>query len=161
MHRTEPLRLAVTLAFALAAPSAASSEPDDGESVHHKHHMAGFLGAAVRDEQELESGFVIGLDYHYRLFPQLSAGLLVEAATGNLREVVVLAPVILHPWRGSYFLAAPGVEVPGGGNAEFALRLGLGYGFPIGAILVGPEFAVDLIDWKPTYVFGVAFGVGF
>jgi hypothetical protein len=123
--------------------------------------VAVFLGGAVRDEHETESGFAGGVDYEYRFARLVGAGLLVEAATGDLREVLVAVPVFLHPWRGLRFVAAPGAEIPGDGEAEFAMRLGVGYQVPVGRFTIGPEFNADLIDGTPTYVVGMGFGVGF
>ncbi len=141
---------------------ALASEGDDGETEsHHRHHVALFLGGGVHDEDHTESGFVAGLDYEYRLNHLLGAGLLVEVATGDLREVIVVFPFALHPWRGLRFVAAPGMEIPKHGDVEFAMRFGVGYQFPIGHFTIGPEFNADLVDGEPTYVIGLSFGVGF
>jgi hypothetical protein len=154
---------AATSAFA-AAVLASSEEGHVHEGHAHRHHVALFLGGAIRDEDhETESGFALGADYEYRLHPLIGAGVLVEVATGNLREVLVLAPVALHPWRDLRLVVAPGVEIPEEGDAEFALRLGIGYTVPIGSgrFSITPEFNADLIDGAPTYVAGVSLGVGF
>lgn len=144
------------------APAALASDPEEGhEGIHHRHHVAVFLGGAVRDEHETESGFAGGVDYEYRFTRLLGAGLLVEVATGGLREVLLAVPVALHPWRGLRFVAAPGAEIPGDGEAEFAMRLGVGYQVPVGRFTVEPGFNADLIDGTPTYVVGVSFGIGF
>jgi len=142
--------------------AAFAAELDEGETESlHRHHVAVFLGGGVRDEDHTESGFVAGLDYEYRLTHLLGAGLLVEVATGDLREVIVAFPFTLHPWRGLRFVAAPGMEIPDHGDVEFAMRLGVGYHFPIGHFTVGPEFNADLVDGEPTYVIGLSFGWGF
>jgi len=142
--------------------AAFAAEPDEGETEsHHRHHVAVFLGGGVRDEDHTESGFVAGLDYEYRLTHLFGAGLLAEVATGDLRDVIVAFPFALYPWRGLRFVAAPGMEIPDHGDVEFAMRLGVGYQFPIGHFTVGPEFNADLVDGEPTYVIGVSFGWGF
>ncbi|MBW2267572.1 MAG: hypothetical protein JRH16_03265 [Deltaproteobacteria bacterium] len=143
--------------------AAFAAEPDEGNSEprHHRHHVAVFLGGAVRDEHHTESGFAVGLDYEYLLTHLLGAGLLVEVATGDLDTVTVVFPLVLHPWRGLRFVAAPGMEIPDHGDVEFAMRLGTGYHFPFGDLTVGPEFNVDLVEGEPTYVIGVSFGWGF
>lgn len=141
---------------------ALASEGNDGETEsHHRHHVALFLGGGVHDEDHTESGFVAGLDYEYRLHHLLGAGLLAEVATGDLREVIVVFPLALHPWRGLRIVTAPGIAIPDEGDVEFAMRFGVGYQFPIGHFTIGPEFNADLIDGEPTYVIGLSFGVGF
>lgn len=142
--------------------AAFAAELEEGETQSlHRHHVAVFLGGGVHDEDHTESGFVAGLDYEYRLNHLVGAGLLVEVATGDLREVIVVFPFTLHPWRGLRFVAAPGMEIPKHGDVEFAMRFGVGYQFPIGHFTIGPEFNADLVDGEPTYVIGVSFGLGF
>jgi hypothetical protein len=120
-----------------------------------------FLGAAVRDEEHTESGFALGLEYEYRPVPTLGLGVLVEGAAGELRELLVVAPIAVYPWRGLRLVAAPGAEIPDEGEAEFAMRLGVGYRIPVRRITIFPEFNADLIEGTPTYVFGVTLGLGF
>ena len=158
--------LAAALMHGLAAGALASEGEDvrtevQHEELHHRHHVAVFLGGAVRDEEETESGFAGGIDYEYRIHRLVGVGAEVEVATGGLRDVVVVLPIALYPWRGLRLVAAPGAEIPNEGGAEFALRLGVGYRFPIGRFTIGPEFDADIIDGTATYVFGVSFGVGF
>jgi len=100
--------------------AAFAAEPDEGNSepLHHRHHVAVFLGGGVRDEDHTESGFVAGLDYEYRLTHLFGAGLLAEVATGDLRDVIVAFPFALYPWRGLRFVAAPGLEIPDHGDVE-------------------------------------------
>jgi hypothetical protein len=155
------LLLAVALVHGVGLAARASESHRDETEVRHRHHISAFLGGAVRDEHETEGGFALGLDYEYRLARLLGAGVLVEVTAGELRDVVVIVPVSLHPWRGLRLVAAPGANVPSEGDAEFLMRLGVGYRLPIGHFTLGPEFNADLIDGTPTYVFGVSFGVGF
>jgi hypothetical protein len=157
---------ALTLGFAASAPASEAheggTESHEGEAeAHHRHHVGLFLGAAVRDEEETESGFAVGVEYEYRPVPTLGLGVLVEGARGELREVLVVAPVAIYPWRGLRLVAAPGAEIPDEGEAEFAMRLGIGYRIPVGRFSVFPEFNADLIEGKPTYVFGATLGFGF
>jgi hypothetical protein len=143
---------------------ALGSDEDHGVArngeLHHRHHVAVFLGAAVRDDGDTESGLAGGVEYEYRISRLLGAGVLAEVATGGLRDVLVGIPVALYPWRGLRLVAAPGAGIPAEGGTEFALRLGVGDRFPIGRFAIVPEFNADLIKGTPTYVFGVSFGVG-
>lgn len=145
---------------------AESSEPtlenSDHHAAHHRHHVAVLLGGAVRSEHgETESGFAFGIEYEYRLHRLVGVGGLLEVATGDLRDVIFIAPVSLRPWRGLRLIAAPGAEIPGSGDAEFLFRLGAAYLFPVGQFSLGPEFNVDLVAGHPTYVAGLALGFGF
>jgi hypothetical protein len=153
---------ALVVAILGFAVSALASEPHEKETEsHHRHHAAIFLGGAVRDEGHTESGFTGGVEYEYRFAPFVGAGILAEAATGDLREVLMVAPLALYPWRGLRLVAAPGAELPGEGETEFVMRLGVGYRFPIGRFMIIPEFNADLIEGTPTYVIGVGLGMGF
>ena len=148
------------------APAAAlASESQEAEAgVHHRHKVALFLGAAIRDEHEheTESGFALGVEYQYRLHRFLGVGALAEGALGEFRDVLLIAPISFHPWRGLRLVVAPGAEIPNEGSTEFALRLGAGYKIPIGGrFTLIPEFNADLIEGTPTYVFGANFAVGF
>jgi hypothetical protein len=146
---------------ALPVTVLASDAEDGKERAHHSHHFAVFVGAGVRDEDHTESGFAGGLDYEYRLTPWLGVGLLAEVGTGDLRNVVLAAPIAVHLWRGLRFVAAPGAEISWDGDGEFAIRRGVGYQFPIAYFTIGPEFNADLVDGEPTYIVGLSFGVGF
>ena len=155
-----------TLWIAATSPGASASEAEEVKHEeshgHHRHHVAALLGAAIRDEHGVtEGGFAVGVDYEYRLHRLLGAGALVEVATGNIRDVVVMAPIFLHPWGGLKLVVAPGAEIASSGHAEFLLRVGGAYLFPLGDFSVGPDFVVDIVDGHPTFVAGLAFGVGF
>lgn len=154
--------LAAALMHGIAVSVLASESEGAEAGVHERHEVGVFLGAAIRDEDETESGFALGVEYQYRLARLIGVGALVEVATGELRDVLLIAPLSLHPWRGLRLVVAPGVEIPDEGSAEFALRFGAGYKFPIGErFTILPEFNADLIDGTPTYVFGATFAVGF
>lgn len=146
-----------------SAHASEAAEAGHGEADgHHRHHVAVLLGGAVRDEHgETESGFALGVDYEYRLHRLLGAGALVEVATGDIRDVVAMVPFFVHPWGGLKLVAAPGVEIRGNGEAEFLFRLGGAYLFPLGDFSVGPDFAVDIVEGHPTFVFGLVLGTGF
>jgi hypothetical protein len=156
------LFVAAVLVVVVARPSAASDEHHDEAQVHHRHHVSVLLGGAVRSEHgETESGFGLGAEYEYRIHPLVGAGALVEVASGSLRDVIVASFVAVHPWRGLLLVAGPGAEIPNEGDAEFLFRLGIAYHFTMDRFTVGPDFNVDLVNGHPTYVIGLAFGVGF
>ena len=145
------------------AVGASATETESGREVESeaRNEVGIFLGAAIKNEDETESGFALGVDYEFRLYRALGVGLVVEVATGDLRDAVVLAQLAVHTWRGLSVVAAPGVEVSRDEGAEFAMRFGTSYDFEVGQFSIGPEFNVDLVDREPTFVFGLAFGVAF
>lgn len=150
-----------------ATTTANESHPVDdaadhaAEHVAHHHHLGVFLGGGVRDEHgEVASGFALGFEYEYRVHPLIGVGGLVEVATGDLRDVVVMAPVVVHPWRGLKLVAAPGAEFRRDEDAEFLIRLGVGYLVPFRRVTVGPEFNVDVVDGHPTVIVGISVGFG-
>ena len=158
------LLLAAILTLGVALTALASESHRAGAGVGHRHEAAMFLGVGIRDEDhhETESGFALGFEYQYRLARFVGVGALVEFVAGELRDVLVIAPLSLHPWRGLRLVVAPGAEIPDEGSTEFALRLGAGYKIPLGGrFTLLPEFNADLIDGTPTYVFGASFAVGF
>jgi hypothetical protein len=155
-----------TLWIVATSPGASASEAEEAKHEesdgHHRHHVAALLGTAIRREHgDTEVGFALGVDYEYRFHRLLGVGALVEVATGNIRDVVVMAPVFLHPWGGLKLAVAPGAEIASSGHTEFLVRLGGAYLFPLGQFSVGPDFVVDIVDGHPTFVAGLAFGVGF
>jgi hypothetical protein len=152
---------AVLLCVVLLAPLAHAAEGGE-EEPESRHQVGVFLGGAIADEHgHVEGGAVIGLNYQFRILPFLSLGLYGETLAGDLRDAVVLFPIILYPWRGLELVAGPGLQIESDLSTEFAIRLGLGYKFPLGPFEIGPEFDVDLVRGEPTYVFGVATSVGF
>ena len=143
------------------ATEARASEGDEHE--FHRHHVGAFLGAASRPEDDHpdEHGFAGGMEYEYRFAKAAGVGVLAETATGDLRDVVVVGLLFIHPWRGLQIAAGAGAEISSH-DTEFVTRLGAAYQFPIGErFTIAPNFNTDLVDGDPTYIYGITFGVGF
>lgn len=146
--------LAVSLAaLAVLAPAASGAESE-------RHGVFLFLGGATSTGGEGSSGFALGGEYEYRFLKMLGIGGLVEMATNDVRDVVVLAPLSVHPFGGLALTAAPGVQVRNG-DTDFALRLRASYELPAGPFVVAPAFSADLVDGQQVYVYGLKFGVRF
>jgi hypothetical protein len=146
--------LAVSIAaFAIFAPATSGAQED-------RHALSLFIGGATSTEDDGSSGFTLGGEYEFRFYSRLGVGALVELATGDVRDVVVLAPITLHPFGGLAVKAAPGAEITDG-DTEFAFRLGIRYDIPAGPLSVAPEFNADLVRGDWTYVYGLSFGVAF
>ena len=144
-------------------PAASARAGDAGGHEFHRHHVGFFLGGASRPEDHGsdEHGFAGGMDYEYRFSQWVGVGVLVEAATGDLRDAVVAGLVFVHPWKGLLFAAGAGAEISSH-DTEFLARLGLAYQFPVGErFTIAPNFNVDLVHGDPTYIYGITFGMGF
>jgi hypothetical protein len=153
------------LSTLLLLPAVGARAGDGDEHEFHRHHVGVFLGAASRPENDHhhsdEHGFAGGIEYEYRFAKAAGVGVLAEAATGDLRDVVVVGLVFIHPWRGLQIAAGAGAEISSH-DSEFVTRLGAAYEFEIGErFTISPNFNADLVNGDPTYVYGITFGVGF
>ena len=143
------------------AATAEDPAPNGEEPGYERHELGIFVGGATRSEEHhSETGFALGAGYEYRFTRFVGVGAIVEAATLDFRDVVLFAPLFVHPVGGLWLTAAPGAEVANDGT-EFAFRLGLGYKIPVGRFSISPEFNADLIRGEPTYVYGLTFSYGF
>ena len=139
--------------LSILAPAAGGAEED-------RHGISLFIGGVTETGDDGTSGFALGGEYEDRFHERLGIGALVELATGEVRDVVVLAPLIFHPLGGLALVAAPGAEIDEG-EAEFAFRLGIGYEIPAGPFSIAPEFNADIVEGDWTYVYGLSFGIAF
>ena len=133
------------------------------EGAEAKNAMEVFLGAATKFEQsdDTETNFAMGLAYLRRVSPLFSVGGLVELTSGDVRDAIIMAPVLLHAYRGLFFLAAPGLEVDGGEETIFIMRLGTGYELELPMFSLSPEFNMDFTEDEVTLVYGVSMGFPF
>jgi len=139
--------------LSILAPSLSSAEEE-------RHAVSMFLGGVTETGDERETGFALGGEYEYRPYSMIGVGGLVELATGDVRDVVVLVPLTVHPFGGLALRAAPGAEITDG-NAAFAFRVGISYEIPVGPFSIAPEFNSDLVEGDWTYVYGLSFGIAF
>ena len=153
--------MVILRAFALMllvafAPRPGLAEEGDEFPVHV---VEAFLGGATRlAGGHSESGFAWGAGYEFRFSRWLGTGITVEAVSGELRDVLVVVPLFVHPWRGLRLEVAPGAEFSKE-PTEFAIRFGIAYEFGIWRRLsLTPEFNVDLADGEETLVYGLAVG---
>ena len=132
------------------------------KGLEHRHGTELFIGNTHDDG---EDGFTVGLGYEYRLNQLLGIGGIVEYAGVDFKELLVIAPLYLHPYKGWLFVVAPGVAIPkkhSVDHVEFLFRVGAAYEFEIGekwALI--PEFNVDFVNNREQLVFGLAFGYKF
>ncbi len=161
-HVTVVLLLAALLTLLQTHNLAAQEAREPGADVEERNFVELFLGGVSKDiEGETDTGVGLGVSYVRRVSRLVGLGVLLELATGEARDAVLLLPVILRVYEGLNFLGAPGVEITPGGEAAFALRLGIVYEFELPAVSLSPEFSVDLVEGDVTFVYGVAVGFGF
>ncbi len=171
--------LGVALAVAPAAPGQeaehdAAGHLEHGEEPEHRHALSLSGGAATHTERS-ETGYALGLSYAYFLSEKWAIGPKLEYADSELeRDFVVLAGVAyeaaerLELGAGVGVEAARRTELHEGGEpetedeTEAVLRLTTLYAFPLGSrTYLSPEFNADITTSRVTYVYGLAFTVGF
>lgn len=180
---TPPAEEAQDEEHAEAAEHEEHGEVDDhGERPHHKNDVAIFLGRT--DEHGHPTEFTWGLDYKRRVAHRWAVGGLFDYASGELRDSIVAASVTWWPVGQLGLTAAPGIEYHRGrssndgcgcggstksekaeGHGEtdkdatyFVLRLGVGWGFPIGESYgIEPQINLDLVEGENVWVYGVNF----
>jgi len=132
------------------------------KELEHRHLIGLFIGDTHEEE---ENGITVGLGYEYRLNQLLGIGGIVEYAGVDFKELLVIAPLYLHPYKGWLFVVAPGVAIPkkhSGDDVEFLFRVGAAYEFEIGEKwALTPELNVDFVDNREALVFGLSFGYKF
>lgn len=140
----------IMLAFFWGGPTARLRCPHSPES------RSGGSGAA----EARKDAFTFGVDYEFRLNRFLGVGAFYDHAYGDLRTNVVAPGVFIHPFSHFTVVAAPGLERHEGHN-EFVFRLASSYDFPINRLALAPTFAVDFLEGRRVYVYGVTIHVGF
>lgn len=177
-----PLRLALGIAivFVAAFPGASlgqeqHSETESAEEAFHKNHLSLFTGGTTESSDgSASTAFSLGLDYERRVSRLIGLGIGGEFVFGGEeREALVGLLLNLHPAGGLVLAAGPGLEFPKEGHAEgedesgtethAGLRIGVVYEFEVGhRYSIAPSIYTDFIEGKePTFVWGLAFGVGF
>lgn len=159
----------VSLLFVVWAPVAIAEESHEGAAHEfHRHHMALILGNTQNDGSE--NGLSIGVDYIYRINSLLGIGGLVEYAGGDFEHWLLMAPLVISPYKGWLFTVAPGTEFhkeheehdEDKRERDWVVRTGVAYEFHFGEkYTISPEFNVDFSENETLLVYGIAFGIGF
>ncbi len=137
----------------------------------HANHVALFTGGTTESSEGLSSThFSVGLDYERRLSHVVGVGLGGEwVFGGESREGLIGVDVVFRPVAGLGLAVGPGLEFAkerlgeGGTEVNAGLRVGILYGFELGhEVSIIPKFFTDFFEGKePTFVWGLAFGLGF
>ena len=175
------LATAWTLTF--PSPSLAQEHHAEGEGAEeafHKNHLSLFTGGTTESSDgETSTSFSLGLDYERRLSRLVGlagGGELVFG--GDEREALVGLYLLLHATERLVLAAGPGLEFAKEGHAggevearqeesgtetHAGLRVGILYEFEVGhRYTIAPSVYTDFIEGKqPTFIWGLAFGVGF
>jgi hypothetical protein len=182
-----PPRLALVIAIvSVAAFPGASlgqehhSEAETAEEAFHKNHLSLFTGGTTESgDSSTSTASSLGLDYERRLSQLVGLAVGGELVFGgDEREALAGLYLMLHPAGGLVLAAGPGVEFAKDGHAggevetqqeesgaktHAGFRVGLLYEFEVGhRYSIAPSIYTDFIEGKePTFVWGLAFGVGF
>jgi hypothetical protein len=145
----------------LLAAEQTSSTHQDSELYHH-NVVELFLGSTYEDgDHGSENGFSIAFTYERRLSEFVGVGGFYEYAAGDFDKWSIGVPLFIHPYKGWRFQLAPGLEHRES-NDEFLFRIGAAYEFVLSdRWLMMPEFAVDFVDGKEAFVYGLVLGYGF
>lgn len=142
------------------------------EHEFHRNHFGGFLGASTHSDND-ETGFTLGLEYARQFTPRWAVTAYTELVSGELeRDVILAVGAIFYPMRRLGLVVAPGVELANKDvehhgevereyENEFLLRLGAGYGFPVGQASLGPAVFADWAGNRWTLVYGIGMVTGF
>jgi hypothetical protein len=182
---TKRLALGIAIVAATTFPAVSLAQEHDAEGAEateefHKNHLSLFTGGTTESSDgKTGTSFSLGLDYERRLSRLVGlagGGELVFG--GEEREALVGLYFLLHVTEGLVLAAGPGLEFAKEGHTEAdvegeqeesgtstqaGLRVGIVYEFEVGhRYSIAPSIYTDFIDGKePTFVWGLAFGVGF
>ena len=162
-------------ALSVAQEQGAEAEGATAEEAFHRNHLSLFTGGTTESSDgETGTSFSLGLDYERRLSELIGLGLGGEFVFGgDEREALAGLYFMLHPAGGLVLAAGPGLEFAKEGHTEgeeesgtethAGLRVGIVYEFEVGhRYSIAPSIYTDFIEGKePTFVWGLAFGVGF
>lgn len=167
--------LAALLSQVSRGQSHGGPDPDTGHA-SHAHHVAVFGGTTVNLEKS-GAHATVGLDYVFRLSEGRSpygVGIFGEAILASHTEWVAGALAYFFPVGGLWFRTGPGMEFvteehegEGEGSStlshttEFLYRVGAGYNFGIGSVILAPSVDLDIVRAHTTLVIGLNVGYGF
>ncbi|TXE10497.1 hypothetical protein ES711_00895 [Gelidibacter salicanalis] len=132
-----------------------------------QHHIALFNGATSNFTHNT-TAYTVGLDYEYRLSKLIGLGVLGELILTESEEILAGIAVIVHPFKGLKFSAAPLVafaEEHAMGHeakkkASFLFRVGVGYDFHVWKLSYGPAVNFDFGKTE-SLNYGLAMGYSF
>lgn len=143
-----------------AAPAPAPAATDDW----NRHHLSVYLSSAS-DHDFDTNGFNGGGEYEFQFHKYVGIGAQVEGTTNDVRKMVALVPIFIHPWKGLRLTVGGGWILDEDSESDGLLRVGLGYKFMLtDNISFSPEYNADLPGGKGddvNHLFGVRLGYSF
>jgi hypothetical protein len=142
------------------------------EHEYHVNHFGGFMGSSTHLDTD-ESGFTLGLEYARQFHPRWAVVGYTELISGSgERDIIFCAGIIFYPISRVGLVFGPGLEfaekdvehhgeVERENEKELMLRIGAGYGFPLGEASIGPAVFADFAGDRWTIVYGVTMVTGF
>ena len=133
------------------------------EHEFHRNHFGGFLGASTHSDTD-ETAFTLGLEYARQFTQRWAAITYIELVSSDLeRDIILAVGAIFYPTRrlGLVVDVEHNGKVEKENEAEFLLRLGAAYGFPVGQASLGPAVFVDWAGNRWTLVYGIGMVTGF
>jgi hypothetical protein len=161
-HSTRPLRSLLLLALVLVPGGAMAQAKETTQDLEYpepayegkddRHGISVFLGDTYSDG---ENGFTLGLGYEYRFTRRIGIGGMVDYVGRDFRSFVAGIPISFHATQRLEFELAAGVEYADG-DYHALVRLGVGYGFPVGPVALAPMVAADFVDSETVYLAGLS-----
>jgi len=168
----------------------AAGEHEGAHSAKNSLHlMVGETWERVDGADITEKGFTFGVEYFRAVAPRWAIGAVFERAGGDIRGTLLLAQVEFNLVGGLWVVTGPGVEFRdaheegpehhgAGGSIDrashdvaqlmrerdttvFVYRIGLGYGFPVGDMVLSPTVDVDFVGRDTALVVGMIVAVHF
>jgi hypothetical protein len=109
-----------------------------------------------------DTNFEISAEYECRMNPLLGLGGEANYVFSNPSIFLLAAPtVFLHPLLGDFYVAAsPLFEFGSGGiGTHVGARLSTRLPIPLGLFILVPSFAIDFINSRNIYWFGLGIGI--
>ena len=149
------------------------SHEENSEHKLHHNHVAFFLGGTTFYKNN-QSYFSMGVDYLYRPNNEnpWAYSIMAEAVFAEHTEFVMAIP-LYHYIMGEWWLrAGPGMEiiqeeehhgddVKSKTHIEFLFRIGTGYSFYLGNLVLSPSVDFDFVRNNDALVWGVNIGYSF
>jgi len=161
LSRFKWIQLCILMAPFIFVSSGAGADVENqaGAGENDPRNKISLFGGNTQDGSE--NGVSVGLEYEYALTRYFGLGGLLEYAEGDFDSWILGVPIFVHPYRGLFFLAAPGVEIEDG-DTNFLLRIGVGYELEfLPRWSIAPEFNVDFSDGHTKLVYGLTLSRAF
>ena len=91
------MMILLVLLVPVKIPAEEAGHGSKEKGLENRHGIELFLGNTNHDE---ENGITVGLGYEYRLNQLFGIGGIVEYAGVDFKELLVIAPLYLHPYKG-------------------------------------------------------------